>query len=99
MTALRVFPFIGALVAIAAVVLGIIGVSTTYWLSTGVLHAGKRNYNFNIETKNFILWLGLWQDCVASGCVKTDGGRSAAMALAVWKLFIIITFFIRFVFF
>jgi hypothetical protein len=55
MTALRVFPFIGALVAIAAVVLGIIGVSTTYWFSTGVLHAGKRNYNFNIETKNFIL--------------------------------------------
>ncbi len=44
MTALRVFPFIGALLAIAAVVLAIIGVSTTYWFfsNTGAgAHAGK----------------------------------------------------------
>ncbi|CAF0737927.1 unnamed protein product [Rotaria sp. Silwood1] len=41
MTALRVFPFIGALIAIAAVVLAIIGVSTTYWVSTGLnIHSG-----------------------------------------------------------
>ena len=41
MTALRVFPFIGAVVAIAAVVLSIIGVSTTYWFSTDLnTHAG-----------------------------------------------------------
>jgi len=41
MSALRVFPFIGALVAIAAVVLGIVGISTTYWFSPGVgLHSG-----------------------------------------------------------
>ena len=41
MAALRVFPFIGALVAIGAVVLGIIGVSTTYWLSAGPIHSGR----------------------------------------------------------
>ena len=42
MTALRVFPFIGATVAIAAVVLGIIGISTTYWFSGDLNnHAGK----------------------------------------------------------
>jgi len=64
MTALRVFPFIGALVAIAAVVLSIIGISTTYWFSTGPIHSG------------------LWQNCLATGCVRTDGGRAAAMALA-----------------
>ncbi len=54
MTALRVFPFIGALVAIAAVVLGIIGLSTTYWFSSGkdIFHAGKEKYNFNIKKKN-----------------------------------------------
>ena len=41
MTALRAFPFIGAAVAIAAVVLSIIGVSTTYWFSTDLnTHAG-----------------------------------------------------------
>ncbi|CAF0886447.1 unnamed protein product [Rotaria sordida] len=41
MTALRIFPFIGALIAIAAVVLAIVGVSTTYWVSTGLnIHAG-----------------------------------------------------------
>jgi hypothetical protein len=48
MTALRVFPFIGALVAIAAVVLGIIGVSTTYWFAAGPVHSGRRTYKFNI---------------------------------------------------
>ena len=42
MTALRVFPFIGALVAIAAVVLGIIGISTTYWLGVGPIHSGNK---------------------------------------------------------
>ncbi len=42
MTALRVFPFIGALVAIAAVVLGVIGISTTYWFSAGPVHSGKK---------------------------------------------------------
>jgi hypothetical protein len=40
MTALRVFPFIGALIAIAAVVLAIVGVSTTYWFSAAGTHAG-----------------------------------------------------------
>jgi hypothetical protein len=40
MTALRVFPFIGALIAIAAVVLAIVGVSTTYWVSVAGTHAG-----------------------------------------------------------
>ena len=41
MTALRVFPFIGAFLAIGAVVLAIIGVSTTYWFSSDVnVHAG-----------------------------------------------------------
>jgi len=64
MTALRVFPFIGALVAIAAVVLSIVGLSTTYWFSAGAIHSG------------------LWQNCLASGCVQTEGGRAAAMALA-----------------
>jgi len=44
MTALRVFPFIGAVIAIAAVVLAIIGVSTTYWFSPGVgVHSGRMN--------------------------------------------------------
>lgn len=44
MTALRVFPFIGAVVAIAAVVLSIVGVSTTYWFSAGLdTHAGLWN--------------------------------------------------------
>jgi len=64
MTALRVFPFIGALVAIAAVVLGIIGISTTYWFSAGFIHSG------------------LWQNCAASGCLRTAGGQPAALALA-----------------
>ncbi|CAM4989699.1 unnamed protein product, partial [Rotaria socialis] len=64
MTALRVFPFVGALVAIAAVVLSIIGISTTYWFDSGAL-----------------LHSGLWQNCIASGCMKTEGGRTAAMAL------------------
>ena len=40
MTVLRIFPFIGAAVAIAAVVLSIIGVSTTYWFSSLGGHAG-----------------------------------------------------------
>ncbi|CAF0790167.1 unnamed protein product [Adineta ricciae] len=40
MTALRVFPFIGAAVTVAAVVLAIIGVSTTYWFSSGIKHNG-----------------------------------------------------------
>jgi choline-glycine betaine transporter len=42
MTALRIFPFIGALIAIAAVVLTIIGISTTYWFATDLkTHSGK----------------------------------------------------------
>lgn len=40
MTALRVFPFIGAAVAIGALVLSIIGISTTYWFSAGPNHSG-----------------------------------------------------------
>ncbi|CAF0779030.1 unnamed protein product [Didymodactylos carnosus] len=36
----RVFPFIGAIVAIAAVGLTIIGVSTDYWFSTTIFHSG-----------------------------------------------------------
>ncbi len=52
MTALRIFPFIGALVAIAAVVLAIIGVSTTYWFSTALnTHSGKGKLDFNIQKK------------------------------------------------
>ena len=43
MTALRVFPFIGALVAVVAVVLAIIGVSTDYWSATDMkTHGGRR---------------------------------------------------------
>ncbi len=53
MTALRVFPFIGAFVAVAAVVLGIIGISTTYWFSSGIIHSGRRKHNFNIQKKIF----------------------------------------------
>lgn len=42
MTALRIFPFIGAFTAVAAVVLAIIGVSTDYWLATDLrTHSGK----------------------------------------------------------
>ncbi len=42
MTALRIFPFIGALVAIAAVVLAIVGVSTTYWFASAAnTHSGR----------------------------------------------------------
>jgi len=99
MTALRVFPFIGAFVAVAAVVLGIIGISTTYWFSSGIIHSGRRKHNFNIQKKIVFWWLGLWQNCLASGCFRTDGGRPAAIALAVWKLFFIMIFFIRFTFF
>ncbi len=51
MTALRVFPFIGALVAIGAVVLAIIGISTTYWFSAGPIHSGKRKQIMNIQYK------------------------------------------------
>ncbi|CAF0727161.1 unnamed protein product [Adineta ricciae] len=40
MTALRVFPFIGALIAVAALVLSIIGISTTYWFSNALGHSG-----------------------------------------------------------
>ncbi|CAF4271341.1 unnamed protein product [Rotaria magnacalcarata] len=41
MTALRVFPFIGAFISIAAVVLAVVGVSTTYWFSSSSgVHAG-----------------------------------------------------------
>ena len=43
MSALRVFPFIGSLIAIAAVVLAIVGISTTYWFSNELnSHSGKR---------------------------------------------------------
>jgi hypothetical protein len=56
MTALRVFPFIGALVAIAAVVLAIIGVSTTYWFQTALnTHSGKGKLDFNIQKKRIRL--------------------------------------------
>ncbi|UJR13681.1 hypothetical protein I4U23_000693 [Adineta vaga] len=40
MTALRVFPFIGAVVTVAAIVLAIIAVSTTYWFSNQDKHKG-----------------------------------------------------------
>ena len=66
MNAFRIFPFIGAVIAIAGVVLSIIGVSTTYWFSRA----------FNIHS-------GLWQKCIITGCVRTEGGRAAAMALTV----------------
>ena len=86
MAALRVFPFIGALVAIGAVVLGIIGISTTYWLSTGPIHSGNRKiaYEYSKKTNKFFFFsTGLWQNCLSTGCIRTEGGRSAAMALAV----------------
>ncbi len=52
MTALRVFPFIGALIAIAAVVLAIIGISTTYWFAGPInTHEGKGKLDFNIQKK------------------------------------------------
>lgn len=46
MTALRIFPFIGAAVAIGALVLGIIGVSTTYWFANPAGHEGKTFFLF-----------------------------------------------------
>jgi hypothetical protein len=56
MTALRVFPFIGALIAIAAVVLAIIGVSTTYWFSPGAgAHSGRINNCFFLIISNIFL--------------------------------------------
>ncbi|CAF3079127.1 unnamed protein product [Rotaria socialis] len=36
MTALRVFPFIGAFISITAVALAVVGVSTTYWFSSSL---------------------------------------------------------------
>lgn len=86
MTALRVFPFIGALIAIAAVVLTIIGVSTTYWFETGAgTHSGKKQWNHSLLEKSVInKILGLWQNCIANICAKVDGGRPAALAIAVW---------------
>ena len=71
MTLLRVFPFIGAAVGIAAVVLSIIGVSTTYWFSTGVgIHAG--------------LWYDCVG--TGAGCLATKGGRPAALAITVSRI-------------
>ena len=70
MTVLRVFPFIGAAIGIAAVVLSIIGVSTTYWFSTSVgVHAGLW------DECNGIL-----------GCTKIRGGRPAALAITVSRV-------------
>jgi len=66
MTALRVFPFIGAIVAIAAVVLTIIGVSTDYWLAPGLgTHSG--------------LWRAC---VPIAGCHSNKAEKSAAMAIA-----------------
>jgi hypothetical protein len=46
MTALRVFPFIGALIAIGAVVLTIVGVATDFWFVAPLsVHAGKSDEN------------------------------------------------------
>jgi hypothetical protein len=55
MTALRFFPFAGAVVAIAAVVLGIIGISTTYWFA-GIAnsHAGKEKQEIFIFKTIFL---------------------------------------------
>ena len=57
MTALRIFPFVGALIAIAAVVLAIVGVSTTYWFSNAVnTHTGRKKYkNSILKEENPIL--------------------------------------------
>lgn len=54
MTALRVFPFIGAIVTVAAVVLAIIGVSTTYWFSSLGAHTGKQEATV-FSTKDSLL--------------------------------------------
>lgn len=89
MTALRVFPFIGAAVAIGALVLGIIGVSTTYWFSNAAGHEGKTNLIlYEMKTlicSIFFYKIGLWQKCPLGICIRTDGGRTAAIALAVRK--------------
>ena len=70
MAALRVFPFIGAILAITAVVFGIIGVSTTYWFSSGIgPHAG--------------LWQTCGTDASRDGCLSQNGGRPAALAITV----------------
>lgn len=67
MAALRVFPFIGAAIAVIAVVFAIIGVSTTYWFTPAIGgHAG--------------LWQTC---PVGDVCVSHNGGRPAALALTV----------------
>lgn len=40
MTILRIFPFIGAFIGIAAVVLSIVGISTNYWFATDFQNYG-----------------------------------------------------------
>ncbi|CAF0884341.1 unnamed protein product [Didymodactylos carnosus] len=62
----RIFPFIGAVVAIAAVVLTVIGVSTDYWFSTSVFHSG--------------LWRKCLAHTACSE--TKEASRSAAMAIS-----------------
>ncbi|CAF2574571.1 unnamed protein product [Rotaria sp. Silwood2] len=64
MATLRIFPFIGALIAIIAVVLTVIGITTNYWWST------------DLNT-----YAGLWKRCIAGICIRTNGGRPAALAI------------------
>ena len=83
MTALRVYPFIGAALAVAAVVLAIIGVSTTYWFSTdSVIHSG-RSFVVISSKKKYSFLIGIWQNCAKEGCVSTNGGRPGALAITV----------------
>ena len=64
MTLLRVFPFIGALIAIAAVVLAIIGVSTTYWFAPGAgAHSGRIILNFFYHFEYFFFGRSLAKLC------------------------------------
>ena len=67
MVAIRLYPFIGAVVALTAVVLAIIGISTTYWFSASDgAHAG--------------LWQNC---AVGVACTSQDGRRPAALAITV----------------
>jgi len=42
----------------------------------------KCEFIFN-KNSNIFFSLGLWQNCIASGCTSKNGGRPAALAIAV----------------
>ena len=49
MTFIRFLPFVGGIIAIAAVVLSVIGVSTTYWFATDLNNHAGREKRLKIE--------------------------------------------------